>query len=54
MTQSKELWHPRFGLVMSIVAAEPIPAGQEILVNYNYAVVFAPPWYKDLWFSYVR
>lgn len=43
------LYHPRFGEIMSIVALKHIPENSEILVNYNYDVDLAPLWYKELW-----
>ena len=36
---------------MSLVAAKDIEAGEEILVNYNYELQFAPEWYQELWKS---
>lgn len=48
------LWHPRFGLIMSIVALRPIKQHEEILVNYNYDLKLAPEWYRSLWFQYKK
>ena len=28
--------HPRYGLVMAVVASEDVEAGDEVTVNYNY------------------
>ena len=49
-----QFWHPRFGLIMSIVADRDIMAGEEIFVCYNYAMALAPDWYQDQWFKHVR
>ena len=48
----QEFEHPRFGRIMSVVAARDIQQGQEIFVSYNYSVPLAPPWYQQLWFHY--
>lgn len=48
------LWHPRFGHIMSIVAVRNIMPGEEILVNYNYDVKMAPDWYQSLWKHYMQ
>lgn len=37
-TEFEELYHPRFGHVMSIVAKTDIQKDEELLVNYNYAL----------------
>ena len=50
----EDIYHPRFGKVMSIVALRDIEADDEILVNYNYEVVLAPDWYKEQWNAHVR
>jgi len=42
------LWHPRFGRIMSIVALRDIRLGEEILVKYGYDLRIAPEWYKQL------
>ena len=49
-----QFWHPRFGLIMSIVANRDIRAGEEIFVSYNYVIATAPEWYQDQWFSHLR
>ena len=38
--------HPRFGLIICVVAKRDLPAGEEILVNYNMDMALAPEWYK--------
>lgn len=43
----------RFGHIMSVVAKRDIVEGEEILVSYNYEMVHAPEWYKDLWFTHL-
>ena len=40
--------HPRFGLIMGLQAKRDIQEGQEITVDYNYNVEFAPQWYQKL------
>ena len=49
-----ELYHPRFGPIMSIVAVSPIRTNQEVLVSYNYRICQAPTWYVNLWFKHLR
>ena len=39
---------------MSIVAEREILAGEELFVNYNYKLVYAPDWYQLQWFHHVR
>ena len=38
---------------MSVVATKEMDVGEEILVNYNYDVAFAPEWYQQLWQQFV-
>ena len=38
--------HPRFGLIICVMAKHDISAGEEILVNYNMDMALAPEWYK--------
>jgi len=45
----ENLWHPRFGRIMSIVAMSDIPEGTEVLVKYGYDMRIAPQWYKQLY-----
>ena len=33
-----ELYHPRFGRIMSVAAKRDIGRGEEVLVSYNYAI----------------
>ena len=49
-----QLWHPRFGLIMSVRAITDIERGEEILVSYNYNIGQAPDWYRHAWFSHLR
>ena len=44
-----QFWHPRFGNIMSVVAATDIKAGEELCVCYNYKLDSAPDWYLQLW-----
>ena len=39
--------HPRFGLVVTLLAMREISVGEEITVNYNYSLSVAPAWYRD-------
>ena len=39
--------HPRFGLVVTLLAVREISVGEEITVNYNYSLSVAPAWYRD-------
>jgi len=48
------LWHPRFGPIMSVVANDDIPAGEEVFVTYNYMIAKSPEWYQQLWFDHLR
>lgn len=50
----RELYHPRFGHVMSIVAIDYIRPKSEILVSYNYQIDRSPEWYRDLYFQHLR
>ena len=36
---------------MSVVANKEIPAGEEVLVSYNYK---SPDWYREQWFEHMR
>ena len=45
------LWHPRFGLIMSVVANKEIHAGEEVLVSYSYMMAKSPDWYREQWFD---
>ena len=49
-----QFWHPRFGLIMSIVADRDIKAGEEVFVCYNYVMALAPVWYQEQWFIHLR
>lgn len=46
-------FHPRFGVIMSVVASQKISSGMEILVNYRYPLNTAPDWYRSLWNRYL-
>lgn len=46
-TRWGRLDHPRFGLVVTIIAIKTIQVGEELTVNYKYPVTIAPQWYKD-------
>jgi len=48
-----EFEHPRFGVIMSIVAIKPIHTDEEVLVSYNYTLCHAPPWYQQLWVQHL-
>ena len=39
---------------MSIISCRNITKDEEILVSYNYELLGAPQWYKDLWQSHKR
>ena len=49
-----QFWHPRFGLIMSIVANSDILAGEEISASYNYKLDDAPEWYLEQWHAHLR
>jgi len=49
-----QLWHPRFGLIMSIVANRDLEPGEEVFVSYNYDIQKAPEWYQNQWFKHLR
>ena len=42
--QPREFEHPRFGVIMSVVALRDLRAGEEVFVSYNYCLGAAPPW----------
>ena len=46
-TRWGRLDHPRFGMVVTIIAIKTIQVGEELTVNYKYPVTIAPQWYKD-------
>ncbi len=50
----KELFHPRFGRIMSIVSEKDIQPHHEVLVSYNYRIHQAPTWYQELYFRHLR
>ena len=50
----QQMQHPRFGLIMSVVADREIRRGEEVLVSYNYNVAESPAWYRAAWFSHLR
>jgi hypothetical protein len=50
----QQLWSPRFGLIMSLVALQDLEPGEEITVHYRYPLVTAPRWYQLLWRTYLR
>ena len=39
-----EIYHARFGNIMSVVAKRDIRRHEEILVSYNYTLSVAPEW----------
>jgi len=39
--------HPKFGMVVTLLALRSITEGEEITVNYNYNLAIAPAWYKQ-------
>ena len=41
--------HPLHGRIRSVVTLEPLGAGAELLVHYNYDLEDCPEWYSDLW-----
>ena len=49
-----QFWHPRHGLIMSIVATRDIRPGEELYASYNYVIAMAPDWYQEQWFRHVR
>ncbi|TRY63830.1 hypothetical protein TCAL_02039 [Tigriopus californicus] len=50
----RRFFHPRFGLIMCIIAIEHIQKEQEILVHYRYPIKSAPSWYQSQWYRYLR
>ena len=49
----QRMFHPRFGLIMSIVAKRNILPDEEILVDYHYPIASAPDWYRRQWHEYL-
>ncbi|XP_071743458.1 histone-lysine N-methyltransferase SETD7 isoform X5 [Lepeophtheirus salmonis] len=45
----ENLFHPRFGEIMSILATKDILPNEEVFVNYNYNLSYSPDWYLSLW-----
>ncbi|XP_071743457.1 uncharacterized protein [Lepeophtheirus salmonis] len=50
----EEIYHPRFGHIMSVISVQDIRVGEEITVSYNYDLARSPVWYRDAWFHYLR
>ena len=50
----RPFFHPRFGRIMSVVSLRPISEDEEILVNYRYAINYAPLWYREAWRKFLR
>ena len=46
-TRWGRLDHPRFGMVVTIIAIKTIQMGEELTVNFKYPVTIAPQLYKD-------
>ena len=45
-----KVFHPRFGIIRSVVAQEDIKRGEEIFVNYGYRIGGnVPTWVSDLY-----
>ena len=40
--------HPRFGAIPALQTIASVKKGEEITVNYEYALDEAPPWYQQL------
>ena len=49
-----QVYHPRWGKVVSLVAYRDIARHEEITVCYGYKMSFAPKWYSDLWLRHLR
>ena len=49
-----QVFHPRWGKVVCIMALRDIARHEEITVSYGYKMTIAPKWYSDLWQRYLR
>merc|ERR1711892_1621229 len=49
-----QVYHPRWGKVVCLVAYRDIARHEEITVCYGYKMSFAPKWYSDLWLRHLR
>ena len=49
-----QVFHPRWGKVVCLVAYRDIQRDEEITVCYGYKMDFAPKWYSDLWLKHLR
>ena len=53
----REMEHPRWGIIMSVVTTMPIKEGEEIFLNYNYKMSNFPhdfPWYHQAHKKYLE
>ena len=41
--------HPLHGRIRSVVTRQPLEAGAELFVHYNYCLEDCPEWFSDLW-----
>jgi len=46
--------HPRFGLIISLVALRDCAPGEEVTVNYRLPLHLAPVWYKDCYRAHTQ
>ena len=46
-TEFDIIQHPVYGPAACITAKQPIRKGEELYVNYNYKIRWAPGWYKE-------
>ena len=46
-TEFDIIYHPVYGPAACIVAKQQIEKGEELYVNYNYRIKWAPDWYKE-------
>ncbi len=51
--QFAKIFHPRFGMIMSVFTSKYVGKGDELLVNYRYPIRTAPEWYRNLWSRYL-
>ena len=49
-----QVFHPRWGKVVCLVAYRDIARHEEITVCYGYKMEIAPRWYSDLWMKHLR
>ena len=53
-TEFDIIYHPVYGAAACIMAKKLIRRGEELYVNYNYRIKWAPDWYKAAYERYTK